>query len=308
MKLTIIILFVIILILFLINKYTIGIKNLVCLNMIINCYFILNFQFKEQQFLNIIKSYDFSITKNNNKYMIKYEKISDNIILNITIEQKNNNHKLIISFNHTYFDMTSITNIINNYIKNNTKKKNLIFSKDFYFTDILAYNLIFNYLKFNKPNRKYIKYIIKKSDILEIKNKSSKYISNIDIVISKIVNMYLSYYKSNDANIFIIKNKNKSEDYLGNSVTIHNVNINKNDIINMAQNIRDSYTNPSNNYLKAVDIYITSWVPTNNQNNNIQENGKYDNEYLILPINFFIILSIINNTDYLINLNYNAIN
>ncbi len=119
--------------------------------------------------------------------------------------------------------------------------------------------------------------------------------------------MYLSYYKSKDANIFLIKNKSKTEEYLGNSVTIHNVNINENDIISMAQNIRDSYTNPSYNYFKAIDIYITSWAPLNNQNNSIQENGKYDEEYINLPVNFFIILSIINNTDYLINLNYNAI-
>jgi hypothetical protein len=233
--------------------------------------------------------------------MIKYEKLSNNIILDINVISKYKNHKLIINFDHKYFDMASLINIINNYCKNNIDKKNLVICKEIYFSDLLGFNILFNYLKFNKINKKIIQFIIKKSEINDIKKNSNEYISNIDIVISKIINIYQLYYNSNNANIYISKKNNKLQDYLGNSVTLHNVDINKNNIIDMAQNIRKSYNNPKYNFGKPIDIYIVSWFPMNNENN-IQENGSYASNNM--PINFIVFICILNN-NYLIKIIYN---
>jgi hypothetical protein len=304
LKTKLIIICLLFLIIYFINKYTIGIKNLAFNDMMVDCYFILNFPFNHEQLLNVIDSYSFYvINNNNNNYKITVNNLNKKEILNITVINNNINHKLNIKFNHSYFDFNSLTKIINDYCENNIKKKNIKICKKIYYTDFLGINLLANLFTSNKTKTNCNKFIVFKKEIIEKKKSSNKYISSIDIIISKIINLYfLQKIHNNSVNILLSKKINNESYYIGNSITLHQFNIIKNDDITMAQDIRKSYKKPKIKYLTPIDIFITSWVPCNNNNyiNTISTNSKCNN----FPYPFLCFIGIINNNDYLITIIY----
>jgi len=197
--------------------------------------------------------------------------------------------------------MQSVNNIINNYLKNNIKQKQMITYKHFYKNDLLLLNLIYTGLSNYNKKHNYKKIILDNNYIQKIKNESSVYISKIDIVISFITKMYLTDYKKEKCNIIIVKaDKNKQSDYIGNPVTFHLAQVNNKH--NIAYQIRNSYKNNKFLLIEKIDIYITSWIPIENYENKIKEIDII-NPSTNRITDFFIVLCMINN-DYIINLYY----
>ena len=268
----------------------------------VKCYFILDGVFNKIQFIETLKSYNFNIiNKFDNEIIVNYK--SNNEIINFKIDEYNNNYKINIIFNHTFFDMQSIINIINNYLQNNITKKKMITYKHFYINDILMINLFYSsILNFNKKYS-YKKIIISKDYIEDIRKKINNYVSKIDIIKSIITDIYLQKYKKKKCNMLLIKaEKNKQKDYFGNPLTTHLIQINKNSIEDMAYQIRNSYTNNNISLIIKIDIYITSWIPNENKINEININNEI-NLLSNIKINFFIILCI-EKDNYVINLYY----
>jgi hypothetical protein len=277
-----------------------GIRNYL-FNFPINCYFILDGNFNKAQFIETLNSYNFDvIDKIDNNIIVNYK--SNKEILKFKIDNHIKYYRVNIIFDHKFFDMQSIINIINNYLKNNIKKKNIITYKNFYLNDLLAFNIFYSSLLNNNKTPKYKKIIIKNDYVEKIKKKINKYVSKIDIIISIISKIYLNTYNKKVCNIILTKaDKSKQNDYFGNPVTNHLTQINQTNLIDIAIQIRESYKNNKIYLFENIDIYITSWFPIENYENKIKELS-----YNVPPrinVNFSIILCMINN-DYVINIYY----
>ena len=83
--------------------------------------------------------------------------------------------------------MNSLINIINNYCKNDITKKEIKICKKILLTDLLCLNFLPKLLDKLEEKKNITKLIIYKKEIDNIKKISKKYISCIDIVISKII-------------------------------------------------------------------------------------------------------------------------
>lgn len=279
-----------------------GIRNYL-INIPINCYFILDGKFNKVQFIETLNSYDFDIIdKIDNNIIVNYK--SNKEILKFKIDNYTEYYKVNVIFDHKFFDMQSITNIINNYLKNNIKKKNIITYKNFYLNDLLTFNIFYSSLLNNNKTHKYKKIIIKNDYVDKIRKTINKYVSKIDIIISIITKIYLNTYSKKDCNILLTKaDKNKQNYYFGNPVTPHLTQINQNNLTDIAIQIRESYKDNKIYLFENIDIYITSWFPIENYENKIKELSYNDNRPPQINVNFFIILCMINN-DYVINLYY----
>jgi hypothetical protein len=292
--------FLIIIILYLVYiESNFGIRNyLIKFN--VNYYYTLDGIFNKEQFIETLKSYNFNVEdKTDNLIIVNYK--SNYRIIKFKIYNYDNYYKIYVSFNHIFFDMQSVTNIINNYLKNNIKQKQMITYKHFYKNDLLLLNLIYTGLSNYNKKYNYKKIILDNNYIQKIKNESSVYISKIDIIISFITKMYLTDYKKEKCNIIIVKaDKNKQADYIGNPVTFHLAQVNNKQ--NIAYQIRNSYKNNKFLLMEKIDIYITSWVPVENYKNKIKE-IDINNPNTNTITDFFVVLCMINN-DYIINLYY----
>ena len=269
------------LILFYINEQTIGFRNLIC-NKLIQVKFSIADKYKNNNLINVIKSYGFDIKIKNKIIYVYYKKYSNNFIIKLQIKEYNKYHDLLISFDHKYFDFNIILKLINKYNINNDKQKKLVKYNRITKNDFLVVYLINNYLYYlnKKIERGYKQLIIDKNYTLDIKNKNSKYISNIDIVIGKIIEEYFNIYTTkNEVNIIMSKAvKDNNEYFIGNPVTLHYLNVKKNSLTNIALEIRNSHENPKIEYFKIIDIYISSWYPTINYDNKILKINKFNEE------------------------------
>jgi hypothetical protein len=280
-----------------------GIRNYL-FNFPINCYFILDGNFNKVQFIETLNSYNFNINdKIDNNIIVNYK--SNKEILKFKIDNHNKYYQVNVIFDHKFFDMQSIINIINNYLKNNKKKKHMITYKNFYLNDLLTFNIFYSSLLNNNKIHKYKKIIIKSDYVDKIRKNINKYVSKIDIIISIITKIYMNRYKKKkNYNILLAKaNKNKENDYFGNPVTNHLTQINQNNLIDIAIQIRESYKNNKIYLFENIDISITSWFPIENYENKIKELGHNNNRLHQININFVVILCMLNN-DYVINLYY----
>jgi len=205
--------FIIVILYLLYIELKFGIRNYL-INSTINYYYILDGKFNKEQFIETLKSYNFNIdNKIDNQIIVSYN--SNYKILKFTIYNYENYYKINVYFNHIFFDIQSITNII-----------------------------------------------IVKAD------------------------------------------KNKQVDYIGNPVTLHLAQINNTENnIDIAYQIRNSYKNNKFLLKEKIDIFITSWVPNENYENKIKGIDTYNNSKAKMNIDFFIVLTMINN-DYVINLTY----
>lgn len=280
---------------------TIGIRNLP-LKMNINFECIVDNNFNEEKLINVLKSYNFIINKKNKNFIVKYK---NDKILNINV----NNNKWLISFDHRYLIMGSVFKIINNYLKNDITKKNIYEHKTFYSNDLLILNIFYtNFLKINNKNMyKHEQFTINKDYLINIQKQEKDYLSKIDIIISIITNKYFKKYKKNNCNILLSKSDKNNDLYLGNPLTFHSIKINNKN--NISKQVRNSYKLNRVCLFEDIDIFITSWIPNENYNNQIKEinpeinpeiNSTYDP---LLKSNFNIILSVKNNY-YVVNLFY----
>jgi hypothetical protein len=232
-----------------------GIRNYL-FNFPIHCYFILDGNFNKVQFIETLNSYNFDvIDKIDNNIIVNYK--SNKEILKFKIDNHIKYYRVNIIFDHKFFDMQSIINIINNYLKNNINKKNIITYKNFYLNDLLAFTIFYSSLLNNNKTPKYKKIIIKNDYVEKIKKKINKYVSKIDIIISIISKIYLNTYNKKVCNILLTKaDKSKQNDYIGNPVTNHLTQINQNNLIDIALQIRESYKNNKIYLFENIDIYI----------------------------------------------------
>ncbi len=294
--------------LLLLNNIGLGIRNNL-LNAFVNCYFVLDGKFNESQLIESVKSYSFDINKDKDTYVISY--CSNNILfLDLESEPKSSKYKLIFKFDHKYFDMQSIIGLINNYLKNDTTKKNLVLEKQFYYSDILALNLAYTNLVNANKLYNYKEIRITNSYVDTIKSTTTKYVSKIDIVMSHILEIYFQLHSDeNCCNLIVTKaDKSKAKHYIGNPVTFHQMQINKSDDkLNLAYQVRESYNKNTISLLKKINIYITSWYPVENYENkiieiNMKESTKTEKKRLF-STDIFILLGMENN-DYVVNLFY----
>lgn len=279
-----------------------GIRNYL-INIPITCYFTLDGNFNKVQFIETLNSYDFDIIdKIDNNIIVNYK--SNKEILKFKIDNYNRYYQVNVIFDHKFFDMQTIINIINNYLKNNIKKKHMITYKKFYLNDLLIFNIFYSsYLNKNKIH-KYKKIIINNKYIEKTRKTIDTYVSKIDIVISIITKIYFNRYKNKKCNIILTKaDKSKQNDYFGNPVTSHLTQINQSNLTDIAIQVRDSYKYNNIYLFENIDIYITSWFPIENYENKIKELSYIDNRPPPININFFVMLCMINN-DYVINLYY----
>jgi len=233
-----------------------GIRNYL-INIPINCYFILDGNFNKVQFIETLNSYNFDIIdKSDNNISVNYK--SNKEILKFKIDNHNKYYQVNVIFDHKFFDMQSIINIINNYLKNNIKKKHMITYKKFYLNDLLSFNIFYSSLLNNNKTHKYKKIIIKNDYVDKIRKNIDKYVSKIDIIISIITKIYLNRYKKKNCNIILTKaDKNKQNDYFGNPVTSHLTQVNQNNLTDIAIQIRESYKYNKNYLFENIDIYIS---------------------------------------------------
>jgi hypothetical protein len=296
----ILVLFFIILFLYYFNKLSIGIRNQL-INVDIKFYCILKGKFIEENFIKTLESYNFKVKKSNNIFIVKYH---NKKIIKFVVKNSESEHKMDVIFDHKYFYMDSIYEIINNYLKNNRNTKKIKFYKDFYYNDFLLFNLIYTTIPNINKKYKFKKIIVNKNELIEIQKQTKSYVSKIDIIISIITNMYFKSYNKNMCNIITSKSKKKSTEkiyYLGNPVSLHYMELNNKN--NIATQVRDSYKQSNVTFLKNIDIYMTSWFPVENYNNNISEINIINEGINTIKTNYFIILCMKNN-DYVINLFY----
>jgi hypothetical protein len=279
-----------------------GIRNYL-INIPITCYFILDGNFNKIQFIETLNSYDFDIIdKIDNNIIVNYK--SNKEILKFKIDNHIKYYQVNVIFDHKFFDMQTIINIINNYLKNNIKKKHMVTYKKFYLNDLLTFNIFYSsYLNKNKIH-KYKKIIINNKYIEKTRKTIDTYVSKIDIVISIITKIYFNRYKKKNCNIILTKaDKSKQNDYFGNPVTSHLTQVNQSNLTDIAIQVRDSYKYNKIYLFENIDIYITSWFPIENYENKIKELSYIDNRPPQINVSFFVILCMINN-DYVINLYY----
>ena len=304
-KIVIILLFIII-ILYLINNKTIGLKNNL-LQYKIATSIVLNGTYDQQKLIKVFESYNLKFNQiNTNQINFILSEYSSSPNIEIKINESKNKYIMNIIFDHKYYDMQCITTMINSYLKNDISYKEINIMKQLYFTDLLGLNLFYNTLTIKPKKYKFKQILVSKEQINNIKNLNTNYVSNIDVVISIITTEYLNYTNKNNANIMIIKSKNdnKIKHYIGNNITFHQSLINLDSLINMSLQIRKSYSNINYSLFINIDIYITSWYPIENYNNEILEiNYINNNNNILMNVPFFIIISMINN-NYQINIYY----
>jgi hypothetical protein len=285
---------IILILLFYLNTYNTGIRNFLIGNIIgnINTYITLKGEYKEQQLIDVLNSYnifDFylfgSLLVSNKSKTKSYEiietdkqlKMSSKKLLALRIQKRLKNYYTIeILFNHIVFDMQGIFNIIENYLKNNTTTKKIKIYKKFHLTDLSVFSKFLSL--FDKIICKNEVQIISKDFIQQQKFNLS--LSSLDLVFAVLILKYLVDSNKEKCVVTIVRSNRTCPIKIGNNLSLHNVLIIKNDIKNIAEQIRKSYLQQSYKYTLG-NIWITSWIPHKGMNiyNFIISNGiiKTDN-------------------------------
>lgn len=277
----VIILFYVIILLYLLATKFIGF-NLISNSTIISI-FKINGNYKKDQLINTLNSFDvfnyqlynnFLVKTKNKSYQIIHndDNINNDSILIIYVYEFTDYHEFKVVATHKLFDMQLLLNIINDYINNNTNNKEMCIYRNFLplISLIPSTICIVNLLKSNTnscTNISFDKYYIE-----QIKNNSmnGSYLSDIDIVISLLTKNYMDHRNRSSCNISISKSiRNKQNKYkIGNIIMPNSVHIKNNNIENIAKTIRNSYTQ-KNIFIKECNIYITSWVPNKEISQNL---------------------------------------
>jgi hypothetical protein len=239
--------------------------------------------------------YNFMLYKSNEKsYLILdegdeiSEEIKNKYILIIIFKNDASTYQSVqIMVDHGLFDGHLLINMFNNFNKNNYLFKKKYVIESFNYSNLHVTSI-------NKYNYEKKLFTISKSKILNIQNKFKTYnnISKLDIVFSIICKRFMKLLNKSYLNCLIVKSSRNTQFFdhsfiNGNMIDPHILEIKDDNLFEMSNCIRKSYSNNNIN-LKFVDIQFISWCFSNENIVSIKTNHNYNKTITSNIINIFV--------------------